>query len=71
MIGTLYPRRALIPACVGRQRVWFQHCRIREDILEIALGSDEEDISYRAEQIRPKLERLHAAYPDFSACTKR
>lgn len=30
-------------------RVWFQHCRLREDILEIALGSEDEDISHRAE----------------------
>ena len=46
-------------------RVWFQHCRIREDILEIALGSGEEDISFQAEQIRLKLEHLHNTYPDF------
>ena len=46
-------------------RVWFQHCRVREDILEIALGSGDEDISYQAEQIRLKLEQLHNTYPDF------
>ena len=46
-------------------RVWFQHCRIREDILEIALGSGDEDISLQAEQVRLKLERLHNSYPDF------
>lgn len=47
------------------QRVWFQHCRVREDILEIALGSDDEDVSYKSEQIRQKLQRLHASYPTF------
>lgn len=47
------------------QRVWFQHCRIREDILEVALGSGDEDISKTAEQIRFKLERMHESYPSF------
>ncbi|KAF2165409.1 hypothetical protein M409DRAFT_24259 [Zasmidium cellare ATCC 36951] len=46
-------------------RVWFQHCRIREDILEIALGSSEEDITEQAEQIRMKMDRLHQSFPDF------
>ncbi|EMC94082.1 hypothetical protein BAUCODRAFT_36555 [Baudoinia panamericana UAMH 10762] len=46
-------------------RVWFQHCRIREDILEIALGSEEEDITYRSNRIRDELDRLHASYPAF------
>ena len=41
------------------QRVWFEHCRIREDILEIALGSGQDDISEQAEQIRLKTARLH------------
>lgn len=47
------------------KRVWFQHCRIREDILEIALGSGDEDISQQAEQIRVKLDRLDRSLPDF------
>jgi hypothetical protein len=51
------------------QRVWFQHCRIREDILEIALGSEydgmEEDILRKSEDIRMRLQRLHASYPAF------
>jgi hypothetical protein len=47
------------------QRVWFQHCQIREDILEIALGSGDEDISFKAEQVRLKLEHLHNTYPSF------
>lgn len=47
------------------QRVWFQHCRIREDILEVALGSGDEDITKQAEHIRLKLERMHESYPSF------
>ena len=50
-------------------RVWVQHCRIREDILEIALGSGDEDISLQAEQVRLKLDRLHDSYPDFMRVT--
>ena len=44
-------------------RVWFQHSRLREDILEIALGSDEEDISLKSQHIKQNLERDHASYP--------
>lgn len=51
------------------QRVWFQECRIREDILEIALGSDEIDVSCQADRIREKLARLHASYPNFMNVT--
>ena len=51
------------------QRVWFQHCRIREDILEIALGSGEENISLRAEQIRLRLDQLHGSFPSFMNIT--
>lgn len=47
------------------KRVWFQHCRIREDILEMALGSGDDDISQQAQQIRLKLERLDRSLPDF------
>lgn len=50
-------------------RVWFQHCQVREDILEIALGSQDQDITYKGEQIRLKLERLHASYPAFMSIT--
>ena len=46
-------------------RVWYQHCRIREDILEIALGTGDEDITTQAEQVRQRLDRLHNSYPDF------
>ncbi|KAK4561393.1 hypothetical protein LTR86_004710 [Recurvomyces mirabilis] len=51
------------------QRVWFQHCQVREDILEIALGSQMEDITYKAEQVRLKLDRMHANYPAFMSVT--
>lgn len=50
-------------------RVWFQHSRIREDILEIALGSDEEDIAFQAEKVRVKMDRLHKSFPDFMRIT--
>ena len=47
------------------QRVWSHYSRIREDILEIALGSGEDDISLQAEQIRLKLQHLDQSLPDF------
>lgn len=50
-------------------RVWFVHCKIREDILEIALGSDEQDIAFRAEQVRVRMEELHASVPAFMQVT--
>lgn len=50
-------------------RIWFQHCKIREDILEIALGSDEEDIVLRAEQVRMKMDQLHGSVPAFMQVT--
>lgn len=45
-------------------RVWFQECVVREEILELALGSGDENIEQRAEEIRLKLERLRASFPD-------
>ncbi|CZT25096.1 uncharacterized protein RCC_10825 [Ramularia collo-cygni] len=50
-------------------RIWFQHCRIREDILEIALGSDEEDILFRSEQVRQRMERTCSSMPAFMQIT--
>ena len=38
---------------------------MREEILEIALGSEDEIVTDRAEQIRLKLDRLHASFPEF------
>lgn len=46
-------------------RVWLQNMRIREDILEIALGSGDEDVGAQAEQILYKLEQARSSYPDF------
>lgn len=46
-------------------RVWFQHCCIREDILEIALGTGDEDITSRANQVRARLNALHTSFPGF------
>lgn len=43
-------------------RVWFQHCQVREDILELALGPETEDISHRAKQIWQKLKTMHTSY---------
>jgi len=45
-------------------RMWFQHCRLREDILEIALGYGTEDPLLHAERIRAQLNQLHDACPD-------
>nr|POF06872.1 hypothetical protein CFP56_31496 [Quercus suber] len=46
-------------------RAWFQHCKIREEILEIALGSDDHDLVERTQVIRRRLDELHATYPAF------
>ena len=37
----------------------------REDILEIALGSSEDDIQYRTEQVQRKIEHLENTQPEF------
>lgn len=67
-LATLTPDGWNTTGCLQRttwQRVWFQHCRIREDILEIALGSGEDDITAQAEQVRLRLEQLNNSYPEF------
>ncbi|KAF2715841.1 hypothetical protein K431DRAFT_324170 [Polychaeton citri CBS 116435] len=47
-------------------RFWFQHSRLREDILEIALGSDEpQEVLQRAQSIRRRMDSLHDSCPDF------
>ncbi len=46
-------------------RIWFQNSRIREDILEIALGSGDEDVSFQVEHIRVRMEQLSSNYPAF------
>lgn len=50
-------------------RVWFQYCQIREDILEIALGTSEEDITSQADNVRRKMDRLEQSRPDFMKVT--
>ncbi|PPJ54981.1 hypothetical protein CBER1_05643 [Cercospora berteroae] len=50
-------------------RVWFKQASLREEILEIALGTDEEDIAQQTEQVRVKMERLHKSLPDFMCIT--
>lgn len=57
---------------IGRKtwlRVWFQHCKLREEILEIALGSDDDDILGRTQLVRQKLDALHKTYPAFVQIT--
>jgi len=44
-------------------RVWFGESRIREEILEIALGSDDQDIDQRTAEIWKKLDSLNASFP--------
>ena len=51
------------------RRAWFEYCRIREDILEIALGTGEDDISHQVSQIRMKLDRLYNSNPEFMRLT--
>nr|POF18029.1 hypothetical protein CFP56_13440 [Quercus suber] len=46
-------------------RAWFQHCKIREEILEIALGSEDRGLSERTQDIKQRLDSLHASHPAF------
>nr|OQO20119.1 hypothetical protein B0A51_10020 [Rachicladosporium sp. CCFEE 5018] len=46
-------------------RVWFLECRLREEILELALGPQQEDFELRSNGIRRAQERLHASFPGF------
>ncbi|KJX93304.1 transcription factor C6 like protein [Zymoseptoria brevis] len=50
-------------------RVLFYHNRLREDILEIALGSGEEDIVSQADRVRAKIDRINDPIPDFMKVT--
>ena len=47
------------------RRVWSQHARIREDILEIVLGTSDEGMELRAEQIRARIRQTNDSMPDF------
>lgn len=44
-------------------RVWFGEARIREEILEVALGSDDNDIDRRSAEIWHHLDALKASFP--------
>lgn len=44
-------------------RIWLEHCRIREDILEIALGSDEQDVIFQSERVRQRMDRQFSTVP--------
>ena len=46
-------------------RVWFQYSRIREEILEVSLGSDDQDVETRIDEIWEKKVRLDASLPHF------
>jgi hypothetical protein len=50
-------------------RIWFKHCRMREDILEIALGSGEEDIVQQADRVRARMDRMYDSIPEFMRTT--
>lgn len=44
-------------------RMWFNHCLLREEILEIALGYGDEDRTVQAEDIRCRLNQLPSDCP--------
>jgi hypothetical protein len=46
-------------------RVWFQYSRIREEVLEVSLGSDDADVEERIDEIWQKMVRLDASLPPF------
>jgi hypothetical protein len=46
-------------------RVWFLYSRIREEILEVSLGSADECDESRINEIWQKMDRLHASLPHF------
>lgn len=46
-------------------RVWFLYSRIREEILEVSLGSTDADAESRINEIWQKMQRLDASLPHF------
>ncbi|KAM0722660.1 hypothetical protein Q7P37_002101 [Cladosporium fusiforme] len=46
-------------------RVWFLYSRIREDILEVSLGSLDEDVEMRIAEIWQQMSNLDVSLPDF------
>ena len=47
------------------RRVWAQHARIREDILEIVLGTSVEGMATKAEKIRGRIRQTNDSMPEF------
>ncbi|KAF2157762.1 hypothetical protein K461DRAFT_264616 [Myriangium duriaei CBS 260.36] len=47
------------------RRVWAAHAQLREDILEIALGTNNQNLLERGEQIRENIRRIDETLPDF------
>jgi len=47
------------------RRVWAQHSRIREEILELYLGISDDGIASKAQRIRERIEMTNACMPDF------
>ena len=47
------------------RRVWARHARVREDILEIALGVEDTNVNDRASQIVMDMQRYHDEMPAF------
>lgn len=46
-------------------RVWFLYGRIREEVLEVSLGSDDADVDVRIDAIWQKMGRLEASLPSY------
>jgi len=46
-------------------RVWYLYSRIREEILEVSLGSTDEDVEMRIAEIWQKMRNLDATLPSF------
>lgn len=53
------------PHRITWNRVWFLYSRIREEILEVSLGSSDEDVAARIADIWRKMGELDASLPSF------
>ncbi|PNS19106.1 Chromatin structure-remodeling complex subunit rsc4 [Sphaceloma murrayae] len=47
------------------KRVWAAHAQLREDILEVALGTNVQDLPQRGDAIREKIRLVNENMPDF------
>ncbi|KAF2224027.1 hypothetical protein BDZ85DRAFT_96216 [Elsinoe ampelina] len=47
------------------RRVWAAHAQLREDILEVALGTNVQDLLQRGQAIREKIRLVNEQMPDF------